>query len=166
MTGVSEELDARRGDFDRVVLPLSRGLQRAFVAHFGVEIGSDVAAEVSAWAWEHIDQVTSASNPGGLLYRVGQSRVRYHHRWARRGAVFPAEPGWVAGEAPELDDELLLALGALKPKQRVAVLMVHGYGFSYLEVADLLGDSVAATTNHVHRGLYRLRRTIGGTNVH
>ncbi|MEO8695965.1 MAG: sigma factor-like helix-turn-helix DNA-binding protein [Acidimicrobiales bacterium] len=45
----------------------------------------------------------------------------------------------------------------MKPDHRVAVLLVHGYSFTYREVAALLGVSEAAVTNYVHRGLTRLR---------
>ena len=38
-----------------------------------------------------------------------------------------------------------------------AVVLVHMYGFSYREVADVIGASDAAVTNYVHRGLKRLR---------
>jgi DNA-directed RNA polymerase specialized sigma24 family protein len=41
------------------------------------------------------------------------------------------------------------------------VLLVKSYGFSYREAADVLGLSEAAITNHVHRGLERLRTMMG-----
>jgi DNA-directed RNA polymerase specialized sigma24 family protein len=53
-------------------------------------------------------------------------------------------------------------LGGLNHEQRVSVLLVHGYGYSYGDVAEVLGVSVAAVTNHVHRGLVALRKELGG----
>ena len=44
----------------------------------------------------------------------------------------------------------------------MAVLLVHGYGFSYREVAEVLDVSEAAVTNHVHRGLRKLRSRLEG----
>jgi DNA-directed RNA polymerase specialized sigma24 family protein len=44
----------------------------------------------------------------------------------------------------------------------VAVVLVHCFGYRYREVAELLGVSEAAVTNHVHRGLARLRSMLGG----
>jgi DNA-directed RNA polymerase specialized sigma24 family protein len=43
------------------------------------------------------------------------------------------------------------------------VLLVHGYGFTYREVVDLLHVSEAAVTNHIHRGLTRLRSLLEET---
>jgi RNA polymerase sigma factor (sigma-70 family) len=147
----------RKQDFDRVVSPIAATVRRGLVAEFGVEIGSDVAAEALAWAWEHLDRLAATTNPAGYLYRVGQSAARRHLRWRRGRATFPAQPTWAAVNAPEFDDAMVDALRALKPAQRVAVLLVHGYGFSYRDVAGLLDISEAAVTNHVHRGLARLR---------
>jgi DNA-directed RNA polymerase specialized sigma24 family protein len=39
--------------------------------------------------------------------------------------------------------------------------MVHCYGYRYRDVAEVLGVSDAAVTNHVHRGLARLRTLLG-----
>ncbi len=160
MTDTTWSLEARRTQFDRLVLPLRDQLRRALVAQFGIEIGSDVAAEALAWAWEHIDRVSAMSNPAGFLFRVGQSAARRHRRWQRGRARFPAEAKWVAVNAPDLDREVINALKKLKPNQRVAVLLIKGYEFSYRDVSDLLGVSEAAVTNHLHRGLAQLRRAL------
>lgn len=136
------------------VLPRVR---RAAVARFGHEVGVEVAADARAWAWAHQDQLLAADNPAGLLYRVAQSSARPHHRWLTRRA--PAELLPDAGMADlraELVD-LFRALGRLTPAQRTAVVLVHAHGEPYAEVAALLGVSTAAVTNHVHRGLRRLR---------
>jgi DNA-directed RNA polymerase specialized sigma24 family protein len=63
-------------------------------------------------------------------------------------------------EDRRVDLDLVAALGALRSDQRIAVTLVHAYGWSYAEVADLLRISVAATTNHVHRGLRKLRKVL------
>lgn len=68
----------------------------------------------------------------------------------------------MADDAAEaFDTELFEALSRLKDAQRVAVVLVHCYAHSYREVADLLGIGEAAVTNHVHRGLRRLRSLLG-----
>lgn len=132
-------------------------LRRVLVAHYGGEIGVEVTAEAQAWAWANRDRVLEATNPGGLLYRVAQSRARSHHRWLDRRAPVEMVPEAEVAEArPELVD-LYRCLGRLKDEERVAVVMVHAHGEPYQSVADLLGVSVAAVTNHVHRGLKKLR---------
>ena len=129
-------------------------VRRALVSRFGVDVGSDAASDAIAWGWEHGRAIVSMANPGGYLYRVGQTSARRTHRRVRRSA-FPVEPVWT--DAPHLPGDVFDALHGLKPDQRVAVLMVHGYGFSYRETAEVLEVSEAAVRNHVHRGMQRLR---------
>lgn len=129
-------------------------VRRALVSRYGVEVGTDAAADAIAWGWEHADSIVTMANPGGYLYRVGQTSARRAHRRIRRSA-FPVEPVWE--DAPELPGDVFDALHRLKPDQRVSVLMVHGYGFSYRETAELMDVSEAAVRNHLHRGMERLR---------
>lgn len=133
------------------VAPLVR---RALVARYGTEVGGDAAADAIAWGWEHGQTISSMANPGGYLYRVGQTSARRAHRRLSRSA-FPVEPVWI--DAPDLPGDLFDALHRLKADQRVAVLMVHGHGFSYRETADVLETTEASVRNHVHRGMRRLR---------
>ena len=157
MTEAAASSADRKSEFDRVVSPIAARVRRGLVAEFGVEIGSDVAAEAVAWAWEHLDRLAVMTNPAGYLYRVGQLAARRHLRWQRGRTPFPAGPTWATANVPEFDEAMMSALRMLKSGQRVAVVLVHGYGFSYREVAELLGVSEAAVTNHLHRGLTKLR---------
>jgi transposase len=57
------------------------------------------------------------------------------------------------GVLDRYDDGLLDALGRLKHEQRVAVLLVHGHGYRYDEVAEVLGVSTAVVrAARSHRG--------------
>ena len=49
------------------------------------------------------------------------------------------------------------ALERLSANERVAVVLVHSYGYSYAETAKVLGARTTAVTNYVHRGLEKLR---------
>jgi RNA polymerase sigma factor (sigma-70 family) len=160
VTDIGAISETRRVEYERVVAPVLGRVHRGLIVRFGIEVGSDVFAEVNAWAWEHVDHVVHVANPAGYLFRVGQSAARRHHRWQRDRHPFPASPRWIADVAPELDDDLLAALRKLKPPQRVAVLLVHGYSYTYREVAELLRISEAAVTNHIHRGLAELRHLL------
>lgn len=55
------------------------------------------------------------------------------------------------------EPELTTAIAELSPQQRAAVLLVHGYGYSFREAADVLGVSLGSLRTHVDRGLTRLR---------
>jgi RNA polymerase sigma factor (sigma-70 family) len=147
--------DERRRRFERDIQAIERTLGRAFAARYGLELGAEVTAETVLWGWENWERVASMDNATGYLYRVGQSAARRHVRWTRRRVDLPTEPRW--DDAPELRGDVFDALARLKPNHRVAVLMVHGYSFTYREVAEILGVSEAAVTNYVHRGLSRLR---------
>ena len=143
-------------DFATFASSVGERVRRALVAFYGVEIGTEAAAEAMSVGWERWDEIVEMSNPAGFLFRVGQTRARPYVRWAGRVGSFPTvEVGVVAGELGLID--LFDALAKLKPAQRVSVVMVKSYGFSYREVAEVLGSTEAAVTNHVHRGLARLR---------
>jgi len=132
-------------------------VRRALVARFGTDVGSDAAADAIACPCSHPQAIATMANPGGYLYRVGQTSARRTHRRMRRSA-FPVEPVWT--DAPHLPGDVFDALHRLKSNQRVAVLMVHGYGFSYRETAEVMEVSEAAVRNHVHRGMRRLRSVL------
>lgn len=150
----------RSSDFDAFVGTTGESVRRALVAFYGVEVGTEAAADALTVAWERWPEVSSMDNPGGFLFRVGQSRARPHVRWHRRRASFPLLDQESARPDPDVVD-LLRALGRLRPEQRGALLLVKSYGFTYREAADLLGVTEAAVTNHLHRGLEQLRATMG-----
>lgn len=137
-------------DIQDLIVPV----RRALVARYGVDVGSEAAADAAAWAVEHTQRLASMDNPCGYLYRVGQSAATKAVRRGRRHVRFPVEP---ATEDSPFDDETFRALAQLRDEHRTAVLLVHGHGFSYRQVADLLGVSEAAVTNFVHRGMTKLR---------
>jgi DNA-directed RNA polymerase specialized sigma24 family protein len=137
-------------------------LRRLLVAHFGVEVGVEAAADALAWAWEHWAQMSVVDNRVGYLYRVAQSKARRYRRWGRR-PTFPPETG-----RPPRDPEpgLDKALRRLPADHRVAVLLVHAHGWTYAEVAEAQGVPVSTVRNHVHRGLLALRRHLGVSDEH
>jgi DNA-directed RNA polymerase specialized sigma24 family protein len=156
-------VDSQREEFERLVLPILDRVRRALIVKYGVETGSDVAADAMEWAWQHMDRVVSMENPAGYLFRVGQSAARQHQRWWHSTTTFPNGGRWLAADVLVMNDDMMDALRRLTPSQRVSVLMVHGYGFSYRDVADVLGIRESAVTNHIHRGLSRLRRILEQT---
>jgi RNA polymerase sigma factor (sigma-70 family) len=143
--------------FTRFVKEVEPRLSYALAAAYGPEVGSDVTADALAWAWEHWEKVQNMTNPSGYLYRVGQSKARWYHR---PRVLFPqVSTAEVSGMAPELPG----ALEGLSKHQRVAVVLIHGLGYSEREVADLLGLSRWSVRTHAERGLGRLRSALGVT---
>ncbi len=152
--------DSRTDDqwFEAFLAGSSAELRRALAARFGVEVGCEVHADALVWASEHQAELRSMANPMGYLFRVGQSAARRHHRWARNGAELPAVPPDVEHL---VEPGLPSALASLSDDERVAVVLVHGYGWSYADAARLLDVPVSTVNNHIHRGLQRLRRHLG-----
>ncbi len=133
-------------------------LRQALVARYGVDMGADATAAALEWAWKNRNDLEALENPVGFLYRVGQSSMRPQFAWLQRRALrFPSER--VDRGAPDAHQAADLGdvLDRLPDLQRVCVLLVHAHSWPYGDVAVVLGISVAAVNNHVHRGTARLR---------
>jgi DNA-directed RNA polymerase specialized sigma24 family protein len=128
-------------------------LRRALVAAYGLERGREAAAEALAYGWEHWSEVALLRNPVGYLYRVGQSRTRPR----KRPAVFDVRA--LAGDV-WAEPGLTRALADLSERQRLAVVLVHGFGWRLAEVAEVTGMRVPTVQTHAERGLARLRRAL------
>lgn len=139
-------------DFYREVEPRVR---RALVAAFGVDIGSESAAEALAFGWENWERVGQMPNPAGYLFGVGRNKARRHRS---RRVAFPVPP---VGHEFEVEPGIPEALSRLSEKQRVTVLLVYGDEWTWPEVAELLGVSVSTVQKHLERGMSKLRRSIG-----
>jgi DNA-directed RNA polymerase specialized sigma24 family protein len=128
-------------------------LRPALVALYGIEFGREAAADALSYAWEHWDQVCSMKNPLGYLYRVGQSSTR-----RRKTPIVFARP--LVEQEPWVEPQLGAALAQLTEKQRLAVVLIHGYGWRPGEVAEVTGLKVPTIQTHATRGLVRLRNAL------
>ena len=131
------------------------GLRHAFVARYGPDVGSDVMADVSEYAWGHWGKLTRMENPSGWLFRVGQSRSR---RYFRRHVRLPAPR---PDRNPLVEPALPGLLQSLPDGQRVAVLLTQAFGYTEREAAEIIGVSASTVHQNVHRGLNRLRAAMG-----
>jgi RNA polymerase sigma-70 factor (ECF subfamily) len=131
-------------------------VRHALVAAHGLEAGREAAAEALSYGWEHWDRVRGMDNPAGYLYRVGDRRAR---RRRRHFPLFTA-PAASGGE-PWVEPGLPAALEKLTARQRSAVVLVHGYGLTHQEAADLLGVTRSSVQRHLDRGLAKLRSEMG-----
>ena len=130
-------------------------LRFALAAGLGQQQGREATAEALAYAWEHWERISEMENPIGYLYRVGRTRGRPRQR--RAFAPAPVE------ELPHIEPKLPAAIGRLSERQRVAVVLVHGFGWTRPEVADLFEISVSAVNAHIARALSKLRSALGVT---
>ena len=138
--------------FVREVEPL---LRHALAASLGQELGREATADALAWAWEHLEKALGLEHPVGYLFRVGRSSVRVRRRFR---PLFEPVPD---GDLPHVEPGLPAAMRALSERQRVAVVLVHAYGWDRKEAANLLGTSLSTLDTHLNRGLRKLRTVLG-----
>jgi len=133
-------------------------LRQALIASCGGDRGRDAACDALSYGWEHWDRVRPMDNPVGYLYRVGVDRARREFR--RKPVRFdPVE----SARIPDVEPRLPAALVGLSERQRIIAVLVHGFGWTQVEVAGLLGLSRSAVRNHLERAMASLRRSIGGS---
>ena len=136
---------------------VGRPLRQALIAAYGPEVGSEVTAEAFAYAWENWEKLSVMQNPAGYLYRVGQSK-------ARRG-IFRKPPPVQVPHQPDgshwFEPGLADAIASLSEKQRAAVVLVHGYGWTIAEVAEMWGVTFSTVKAHIERAMTRLRKRLG-----
>jgi len=130
-------------------------LRRALISAYGPEVGAEATADALAYAWENWERLRALDNPAGYLYRVGQSKARHYRRRPRRlPPVSEAALPWVEPGLPG-------ALQRLSVRQRQAVLLCHGYGWTLAEVADLWGTGRSTVQRQLERAMSKLRRDMG-----
>lgn len=144
----------------QLIVQLRPRLTEALIARCGPEVGTEAAGDSIVWALSNPEKALGATNPIGLLYRVGQSKARPGLRWTRRRAD-PLADDWLQSvDVRPIDPTLVRALGILTLDQRTAVLLVHAFGWTVREVAELRELPTTAVTNHLHRGLAKLRTLV------
>jgi DNA-directed RNA polymerase specialized sigma24 family protein len=142
--------------FTRFVREAGPRLKQCLIAALGGEAGREATAEALAWAWEHWPRLQTMENPAGYLYRLGKNRGASVFR---RRPVFPLPPEPPA-DGPWVEPGLPSALAQLSEMQRVAVLLIHGFGWTYREVAEHLGVAVGTVQTHAERGMAKLRHDL------
>lgn len=143
--------------FEAFVLVTEPPLRRALVAAYGYEDGREAAAEALAYAWEHWARIRQMPNAAGYLFRVARSSAARGRRWRRPRPLLTLPPESEHSFEPGLP----AALASLPERQRVAVVLVHGFGYTLREVAGLTGVKITTVQNHLERGLRRLRDRLG-----
>ncbi len=88
----------------------------------------------------------------GYLYRVGLTRST-----PRRQVVLPP-PGDVG--LPDIEPGLIPALLSLPEKQRTAVWLCHGCGWSHADAAAAMDVGRSTVGTHVARGMEALRAAL------
>lgn len=131
-------------------------LHRSLVAQLGWDRGREATAAALGYAWEHWDGLHGIANPVGYLFRVGQSQSR--NRKVRPVFERPNNPEhWY-------EPKLATFLSELPESQRIALILIHAYGWTALEVGELLAIKPSTVHTHLERGLRKLRSQLEVTN--
>ena len=141
--------------FTEFVRSVEPRLKHALVAAYGTEVGIEATRDALAVGWERWEEVCEKANPAGYLFGVGRNKAR---KRLRRRMVFPDPP---RGHEPWVEPALPGALRRWSHRQRVAVMLLHGYDWTHAEVADLMGVSLSTVQQHEQRGMAKLRAAIG-----
>jgi DNA-directed RNA polymerase specialized sigma24 family protein len=144
--------EAKEVDFRAFVVATEPRLHRALAASLGWDRGREATADALAYAWEHWSKIRGLANPAGYLYRVGQSSVR-----RRKVPVLFERP---ADTEIAYEPALMRLLAELPERQRVAVVLVHGFHWTPREVSDLTGLALSTVHTHLERGLSKLRAAL------
>jgi DNA-directed RNA polymerase specialized sigma24 family protein len=146
---------SRLESFTAFVDDVEPRLRHALAGAFGPDVGHESVADALAYGWEHWDRIAVMENPAGYLYRVA---MRAAPRIARRLPDLPSPP---PDEMPWVEPGLAKALGQLSERQRIAVVLVRGHGYTFREAADLMGGiGISTVEKHVERGMSKLRKAL------
>lgn len=145
--------ETRVDSFTRFVQTVEPRLRIALVARFGPERGREATAEALAYAWEEWDSVARLEYPVAYLCKVGRSRTRSRKR---------PRPLPKAGhhDEPSVEPALPVALDELTTMQRMSVVLVHAYGWTHAEAAQVMEVAEPTVKTHVQRGLAKLRASL------
>ncbi|MCG8592456.1 MAG: sigma-70 family RNA polymerase sigma factor [Proteobacteria bacterium] len=157
-------------------------LRRVFDAHYDAVSrychrrlpagdANDAAAQVFVVAWKKIEAMPAGEAALPWLYGVARYEVSSARRSARRLLSLRAKLGGQARtteDGPEVvvvrnseHEELLAALGTLRPADQEVLRLRVYEELSLAEIAAVLGCSVEAAKKRSARALRRLRRAAG-----
>jgi RNA polymerase sigma-70 factor (ECF subfamily) len=156
-------------DFVRLTAPHRRALH----AHCYRMLGSlhdadDALQETMLRAWRGLPDYEPRAPLAAWLYRIATNVClrTLEQRARRNGSVEHLEPYPDETGSPEVAAEVregvglayVAALQLLPPKQRAALALCDGLGWSAREAAETLGETVASVTSALQRARERLRR--------
>ena len=157
---------AGEGRFDELYQQHFRDVLAYCLRRGPVAEGYDAANEAFAIAWRRIDDVPHGEAARPWLFvvarRVLHRRWRSAHRWRRlltRAAALPGggfpDPETVVVQRAEYD-AVLEAASRLNVRDREVLSLAAWEGLPHREIAEIMGCSIAAVDQRLHRAKQRL----------
>ncbi|MEW6741468.1 MAG: RNA polymerase sigma factor [Planctomycetota bacterium] len=141
-----------------------RRLVRAIVAD--IHLGEDVLQEVFLQAYLHLPSYRAEASLGTWLYRIAvREAQRARSRWKRAWRVLVPFDEVAKASAlvtnrvatPEEFEVLLRVLGRIPERERTPFVLHAVEGWSYTEIAQLLGCSTGTVGSWIHRARKRVQ---------
>ena len=125
----------------------------------------DISQEAFLRVWERWEQVRVLRDPAGYLHRTAMNAFRDRYRRARLSLTralrpLPGTDAFDAVEARSVADQVL---GSLAPRQRAALVLTDGLGYSADEAGRFLGikgSTVRALHHQARAALSKRAETI------
>jgi RNA polymerase sigma factor (sigma-70 family) len=149
---------ARRRPFEEIVAEHGALVMRVCRALVGPADAADAWSETFLSALEAYPTLRAGSNVRGWLVTIAHRKAIDQIRRAARRPDPAPEPAFV--EPPAADDELRMALDALPPKQRGAVIYRYLGELSYDEIGKLIGSNAVAARRSAADGIANLRKRL------
>jgi RNA polymerase sigma factor (sigma-70 family) len=153
--------------FEDVIAAHGPTVLRVCRALLGYHEAEDAWAETFLAALRAYPDLDPDANVEAWLVTIAKHKAIDQHRATRRNPLpieAVPEGSGRSGMAMEDADELWSALNTLTPRQREVVVYHHLAGLSYVEVAAILGGTVAAARRAAADGLKKLRALYEGAS--
>lgn len=170
-------MSARRDEFTAIALGALSALYNAAVRLTGNDQDAeDLVQETYLHAFQHADQLKSLGACKAWLFRIMRNRLISLHRAARSRPELVLVEGGLEDAAAAVEAAAALqgaagaqltraaiakALARLPEELRMAVTLCDIEGFSYPEIAEIVGCPVGTVRSRIARARQRLVRALG-----
>jgi RNA polymerase sigma-70 factor (ECF subfamily) len=143
------------------------------------EDAMDIVQEVFLKAYQALPKFRGDSRFSTWIYRVCMNASLDHLRRKQRTQVFSLDEPIMLGESPitrdirddgdsvedlvenrSLGDRVMKVLQDLEPVHRAVIILSDVRGFSYQEIADIMGVSIGTVKSRLHRARNMVRRLL------